>query len=326
MQNMRLSGLERSFDVSRIWGFYRAVWVVLVAGLMLAACGAPTGPTVAGVPTSSAPTTPGESSAPEGAIARVGNGYILRQDFDRFYLPGADPQALLDQMIDVELVIQAALQSGATIDETLIDGQVEQLRLAQAGGDETQFVAFLQSNKIADEAELRRLLGRDQLIEQMLLKHTTAEQVRARHILVAATPDEAESRKETAEAILTELQNGGDFAALARARSDDPGSAAQGGDLGWAPRGVYVEPFEEAIFSMQPGELRLVQTDYGWHIIEVLEGPEVRSFDDRNLLDTPAGQEAFNATFLPWVAELRSTAESAGQIEILVDVATLTQQ
>lgn len=308
------------------WLFQRAAWLVLAASLVLAACGAPSGPTVAGSPTN-APSAPTASSvaAPEGAIARVGDGFILRRDFDRFYLPGADPKALLDQMIDVELVVQAALQEGATVDETKIDEQVTQLRLAQAGGDDAQFAAFLQSNNIADEAELRRLLRRDALIEQMLLKHTTAEQVRARHILVAATPEEAEGRKATAEAILAELQNGGDFAALARARSDDPGSAAQGGDLGWAPRGVYVTPFEEAVFSMKPGELRLVQTDYGWHIIEVTAGPEVRSFDDRALLDTPAGQEAFSATFLPWVAELRSKAEADGKIEVLVDLTTLTQ-
>lgn len=107
------------------------------------------------------------------------------------------------------------IRKGATVDETAVDAQVEQLRLAQAGGDDAKFAEFLQSNNIADEAELRRLLRRDQLIQQMLLKHTTAEQVRARHILVAATPEEAESRKVTAEAILTELQNGADFAALA---------------------------------------------------------------------------------------------------------------
>ncbi len=315
--------------MSTNWLLRHAVWIGLVGILMLTACGAPSGPTVAGLPTanitpaSSTPTRP--SAAPADAIVRVGDAFILRRDFDRFYLPNSDVKAILDQMIDVELVVQAALAEGATIDESVIDGQVEQLRLAQVGGDDTQFQAFLQENKIADVQELRRLLGRDQLIEQMLLKHTTAEQVRARHILVAAAPDEVESRKAAAEAILAELQGGADFAALARARSDDPGSAAQGGDLGWAPRGVYVAPFDQAVFSMAPGELRLVQTDFGWHIIEVIEGPQVRSFEDRAFLETPVGQEAFSTTFLPWVAELRKAAEAAGKIEILVDVTTLAQ-
>jgi len=316
--------------VSTNWLLRHTVWIGLVVILMLTACGAPSGPTVAGSPTTNVPpgsSTPTQSSsAPADAIARVGDAFILRRDFDRFYLPNSDVKAILDQMIDVELVVQAALAEGATIDESVIDGQVEQLRLAQAGGDDAQFQAFLQENKIADVQELRRLLGRDQLIEQMLLKHTTATQVRARHILVAAAPNEAESRKAAAEAILAELQGGADFAALARARSDDPGSAAQGGDLGWAPRGVYVAPFDEAVFSMAPGELRLVQTDFGWHIVEVIEGPQVRSFDDRAFLETPAGQEAFSTTFLPWVAELRRAAEAAGKIEILVDVTTLAQQ
>jgi hypothetical protein len=133
---------------------------------MLTACSAPSGPTVAGSsttnvpPASPTPTRP--SAAPADAIARVGDAFILRRDFDRFYLPNSDVKAILDQMIDVELVVQAALAEGATIDESVIDGQVEQLRLAQAGGDDAQFQAFLQENKIADVQELRRLLGRDQ--------------------------------------------------------------------------------------------------------------------------------------------------------------------
>ncbi len=315
-----------------VTGFLRrAGWVIGIGLLTLAACGAPSGPTAAPTTASTAAPTAVSASVPTttadqaDVIARVGNGVISRRDFDRFYLPGADVETLLNQMIDVELVVQAALEEGATVDEAQIEAQVEQLRLAQTNGDQEQFLAFLQANKIADEDELRRLLRRDTLIEQMLLKHTVAEQVRARHILVAATPEEAESRKATAEAILAELQAGADFATLARERSDDPGSAAQGGDLGWAPRGVYVEPFETAIFSMEAGEVRLVQTDFGWHIIEVTGGPEVRSFDERALLDTPAGQEAFSATFLPWVAELRSAAQAAGKIEILVDLTTLAQ-
>jgi peptidyl-prolyl cis-trans isomerase C len=106
---------------------------------------------------------------------------------------------------------------------------------------------------------------------------------------------------------------------LARTRSDDTVSAVEGGDLGWAPRGIYVPAFNDAVFSMTAGEVRLVQTDFGWHIIEVLEPAEVRGFDDTALLNTGPGQQAFAETFLPWVANLQETARSEDRIRILVD-------
>lgn len=100
------------------------------------------------------------------------------------------------------------------------------------------------------------------------------EQVRARHILLkvasGATAEQDAEVRARAESVLAALNNGGDFAALAKQHSEDPGSAAQGGDLGLFPRGQMVPPFEAAAFSLAPGQLSdLVRTPYGWHIILV---------------------------------------------------------
>lgn len=112
----------------------------------------------------------------------------------------------------------------------------------------------------------------------------TAEQRRARHILIAVAKgvDDAAAASKAAD-IRARLEKGEDFAALARQYSDDSGSAANGGELGWAGKGTYVGPFEEALFAARPGEItQPVKTEFGYHIIQLEEvRPGVRrSFDE----------------------------------------------
>lgn len=92
-----------------------------------------------------------------------------------------------------------------------------------------------------------------------------------------------EEAKQKAREMLTDLkkqiEDGADFAELAKKYSDDPGSAAQGGDLGWFGRGQMVPEFEEAAFSLQPGQVSdIIETQFGLHILKVedkkLELPE----------------------------------------------------
>jgi parvulin-like peptidyl-prolyl isomerase len=87
------------------------------------------------------------------------------------------------------------------------------------------------------------------------------------------TPEQADAQaKQKADQLLAELQKGGDFAALAKANSDDPGSAVKGGDLGWVPHGKTVPEFEQAAFALQPGQLSaVVKSQFGYHIIKLLE-------------------------------------------------------
>ncbi|MEM9829205.1 MAG: peptidylprolyl isomerase [Bacteroidota bacterium] len=101
----------------------------------------------------------------------------------------------------------------------------------------------------------------------------TLSYARASHILIKTDDSrtEAEARRE-AQGILNQLRSGADFAELAREKSED-GSSAQGGDLGWFSTGRMVAPFEEAVFGQsQPGLIRrLIETEYGFHIINVTE-------------------------------------------------------
>ncbi|MBW1947560.1 MAG: peptidylprolyl isomerase [Deltaproteobacteria bacterium] len=105
---------------------------------------------------------------------------------------------------------------------------------------------------------------------------TSPESVKASHILLKVPKgaddkawEEAESK---AEDIKKKLENGEDFAKLAKKYSDDPGSRDKGGDLGFFTKGRMVPEFESAAFSLKPGELSdPVKTEFGYHIIEVKE-------------------------------------------------------
>jgi peptidyl-prolyl cis-trans isomerase D len=101
-------------------------------------------------------------------------------------------------------------------------------------------------------------------------RYSEEESRRASHILIKAGTDKAAS-KAKAEAILAEVRkNPGDFAKIAKAKSDDPGSAEQGGDLDVLVKGTFVKPVEDAILSLKQGEIsNLVESEFGWHIITV---------------------------------------------------------
>ncbi len=104
--------------------------------------------------------------------------------------------------------------------------------------------------------------------------YKVTEQVKARHILITSAKD-ADAKtdaaaKAKAEGILKQIRSGGDFAALAKANSDDPGSKDSGGELGFFTKGKMVPPFEKAAFALQPGQTSdTVKTDFGYHIINV---------------------------------------------------------
>ncbi|MDA8082942.1 MAG: peptidylprolyl isomerase [Nitrospiraceae bacterium] len=120
----------------------------------------------------------------------------------------------------------------------------------------------------------------DQYYKAHLEDFKVPEMVHARHILIRfeKAPSEAEAlisngkAKEKAESILARIRAGEDFAKLAEEYSDDNGSKAKGGDLGFFPRGKMVPAFENAAFSLKPGQVSdLIETNYGYHIIKVEE-------------------------------------------------------
>ena len=78
--------------------------------------------------------------------------------------------------------------------------------------------------------------------------------------------------------VLAKLKKGGDFAALAKQYSQDPGSAANGGDLGFVPKGQTAPAFEQAAFTLKPGQLSgVVESPFGFHIIKMIEHRDART-------------------------------------------------
>ncbi|MBI1397620.1 MAG: peptidylprolyl isomerase [Betaproteobacteria bacterium] len=106
-------------------------------------------------------------------------------------------------------------------------------------------------------------------------QYETKEERRASHILITvpkdATPEQKAKAKAKAETILAEVKKApSTFADVARKESDDPGSAKSGGDLGFFPEGQMVKQFDEAVFSMKPGQIEgPIETQYGFHIIRL---------------------------------------------------------
>src|SRR5277367_5090451 len=114
-------------------------------------------------------------------------------------------------------------------------------------------------------------------------RYTQPEQRRVSHILLpVADPKDDAAVKAKAEGILKRAQAGEDFAKLAKEFSQDPGSAAQGGDLGWTERKVWVAPFADAAFSMKVDEIKgPVKTQFGYHILKLvgIQPEAVKTFE-----------------------------------------------
>ena len=115
------------------------------------------------------------------------------------------------------------------------------------------------------------------LIDREAGAEQKVSQTRARHILIS--PDRIRTDEEAldqARSLHSRIRQGASFGDLARAHSDDAGSAARGGELGWLSPGETVPAFDEAMRSLAVGELSApVQSPFGWHIIEVLERREM---------------------------------------------------
>lgn len=128
----------------------------------------------------------------------------------------------------------------------------------------------LQSQVSVDGAEVKKYF------DEHVSEFGTQEQRQAAHILITvsaqASDAEIQAAKAKAERVLLKVkQSPGSFAALAKQYSQDPGSAANGGDLGMFGRGAMVKPFEDAVFKLKTGETsELVQSDFGFHIIRLL--------------------------------------------------------
>ncbi|PNV86004.1 MAG: peptidylprolyl isomerase [Desulfobacteraceae bacterium] len=262
--------------------------------------------------TLASPAYVGESQSAEQKVAVVNGTVINQPEFDnemnrvleRLQRTGRFPNDLersqikkqvLENLIARELLYQESQTKGIKVDQKEIEAQVTALK--GRFPSEVEFKNALSTMNLT-EADLRFQFERDLAIRKLLddqiggkitvsEKESKAyydnnlesfkkpEQVRASHILIKVDPEAEEAKKAEArtkiESVQAKLKKGEDFGALAKEYSEGP-SGPKGGDLGFFGRGQMVKPFEEAAFSMKPGQVSgMVETRFGYHLIMVAE-------------------------------------------------------
>ncbi|MCU0519144.1 MAG: peptidylprolyl isomerase [Anaerolineae bacterium] len=295
----------------------RYALVPLLAALLTAACGSPTAePTLvvsaatatpAAAPTLAATTVVSPTGGVElalaaiepvaGVLATVNSQEITWADYEpeliqalhgvtqqyavdwnqaeNIAMLGEFQDQVLSTLISRIVLRQGSASAGIRATEEAIAARIDEEKAEIiSSGEYASWEAFLEDRGLSD-AYFARLMEDNLLVEQLTEVHAPsreAEQVHARHILVT---DEA-----SATAVFTRLDAGEDWAVLARELSLDTANKDAGGDLGWFPRGVMVPAFEEVAFSLEPGTISdVVATDFGYHIIQVLE-KATRDMDD----------------------------------------------
>ncbi len=162
-------------------------------------------------------------------------------------------------------------------------------------------------------------IGEDELLAYYEAKKdslASKEQRKASHILIMVTPDADKDvigeKRKLAEDLLQQIRDGADFAELAKEHSNDPGSAASGGDLGYFARGVMVPEFDEVAFSMEPGQVSdVLRTQFGFHIIRLddVRGEKIPTLEEsREQLVAELQQQSVDDLFYEQLEQLTDLA------------------
>ena len=214
----------------------------------------------------------GAQDAPDGVIARIDGVDITQEDLD---LARADVGQSMPQMSEAEqrdylvtyiadliLVAKAAEEAGVADEPDFLK------RLAYMRNRNLMEIYLLRQGEEASTDEAAQAL-----YEEVIAQVPEEPRIRARHILVE-TEDEAKEIKAALDA-------GADFADIAREKSTDPGSGADGGDLGWFTKEEMVPDFANAAFALEPGEIsEPVKSDFGWHVIKAEGKRSKPGFDE----------------------------------------------
>jgi peptidyl-prolyl cis-trans isomerase C len=256
-----------------------------------------------------APPKPMPAQLPD-VLARVNGQPVTKVDFDRLIKNmeagrGAIPaerrdevlRGALDQLSTYSVLKQEAVSRKFAVSDADVDAQVASMQKkfpTQAEFDKALSARNTSVEQLKSDARIDMAINK--MMEAEVANATPAtdadaqdfyaknpdkfqqpESVRASHILLM-TKDKDEAAKKAAKTKIDELlkraKAGEDFAALAKANSED-GSASQGGDLGPFPRGRMVPEFDKVAFSLKPGEISdVVTTEFGYHIIKLTEKKE----------------------------------------------------
>jgi peptidyl-prolyl cis-trans isomerase C len=279
------------FFVRRVWFVFGILGVTL---LVLAGC-------EAAEPVANVEPKSKKVAVFEGGEVTLGEVQEFAEQSGLGELSPASPEyeaaiaQIMPQLVQIEIAKAYARENGITVSEgevnqeiEIIKDQIAQQAQGQDVGREEAFELALQQAGIT-EGELRDQIRENLPIQKVQervagdaepsqeevqtfydenkdLQFTTPEQRCARHILFN------KDQKQKAEEVKGQLQDGADFAELAKEYSQDPQSAQNGGDLGCLGRGETVENFEKAVFGAEEGEIvGPVETEFGYHLIEVTQ-------------------------------------------------------
>jgi parvulin-like peptidyl-prolyl isomerase len=231
---------------------------------------------------------------------------------------GPTPKVLttevMNQLIVDELVREYAAAHGISVSNATVLKQENQqaaslgghaaliARLKHFGIDETAYRGLIHSASLGQKVELR--------VAPLRVRTTRQPVADVRHILIMLKPQGKAARTDAqahalAQQILTKIQHGASFGALARQYSDDPGSAAKGGEYPQVTRGEMVPQFDQASFNDKLHQPRIIKTSFGYHIIEVL-GRHTASIP--NQTSQNQAQAAQQAAFNLWVTQQKKAA------------------
>ncbi len=203
-----------------------------------------------------------------------GTGFVTDQQVDNF-------ARLERQTRDFATLTLPAQQEAIEVG----DEQIKEYYEANADRFRTPEQVIVEYVELKKESFFDQVEVSDEELQELYQKQIAnlAEQRRAAHILIETggelSDDEAKAK---IDEIATRVKNGDDFAAVAKEASQDPGSANEGGDLGFAGPGVYDPAFEDALYALNEGEVSApVKSEFGWHIIKLLgvQSPEVPAFE-----------------------------------------------
>lgn len=166
-------------------------------------------------------------------------------------------------------------------------------------------------------------------------RYEQPQERRARHILIkvdAGAPADAKAKaKARADALLAEARkNPAGFADLAKANSEDPGSARQGGDLDWFGRGAMVKVFEDTAFALQKGDISgVVESDFGFHILKLddIRGGDKRSFESvKTEIEAEVRKSLAQKRYVEVAEQFSNLVEQEDTLQPVADKLKLTVQ
>ncbi len=216
-------------------------------------------------------------------------------------------ERVLESMVSEKLIVAKAIEDSITVTDEEVKQQLDavlQQRIQQVGSEarleelygmslpriRREFRDEMRKNLLAQRLQQERFgqasVGRHE-VEQFYEVYRdslprVSEEVELAHIFMRpqVSEDARTATRAKMDLLLDSIKAGADFADIARRNSEDPGSAAEGGDLGLVRRGLFVKEFESAVFSLSEGEMSsIIETQFGLHVVQLLErrGDAVRA-------------------------------------------------